>query len=94
MCLICFIILLRQLRTGVLENFSGIDSHRNDFQLCERAIRSRVTLRKAGRVEPSGGKRLNNLARRGAGLSRDGVNTFFTAFTKPFRRLAQAPLQL
>src|SRR5438874_5380383 len=61
---------------------SGIDFDRDDFQLCERAIRSRVTLRKAGQVEPSGGKRLNNLARRDIGLSRDGVNTEFAFFEK------------
>ena len=61
---------------------SGIDFDRDDFQLCERAIRSRVTPRKAGQVEPPGGKRLNNLARRDIGLSRDGVNTEFAFFEK------------
>ena len=44
------------------EKSSGIDFNRDNFKLCERPIRSRVTLRKEGQVAL--GRRLNNLARR------------------------------
>jgi len=49
-----FIILLRELRGEVCEGLPEL-IRRDDFQLCERTVRSRVALRKEGQVELSGG---------------------------------------
>jgi hypothetical protein len=44
-----------------------------NLQLCERAVRSRVTLRKEGQVELLG-RRLNNLARADLAAPREAVS--------------------
>ena len=69
---------------------------KDDFQLCEQAVRSRVALRKEGQVELLG-RRLNNLARRDVGLPAATVSTQFWrgkrshVFARALRRCRPEP---